>query len=199
MTKRLTFILLLLFYLAVSASPSPGAQTFSDLGGFDATVGNWAVELKDMVTERFERALAQGRITEAQLFDTFYVPIPNTTPQKFNTKSDKFIDETTQTLLDAFLKKDKRLRFVVIVDRNGYLPTHNSKFTMPLTGNPDVDTQQNRTKRIFNDRTGLAAARNLEPYLLQSYSRDTGETMKDLSVPIMIKGLHWGALRFGYQ
>lgn len=194
------FFVFTVFALALSLLASNAvAASFSDLTGFDATVGQMAVELRDTIAERFERAVAQGRITEAQLFDTFYVPIPNTTPQKFHTQNDRFVDETTQVLLDASLKRDKRLKFVVIVDRNGYLPTHNSKFTMPLTGNPDVDTQQNRAKRIFNDRTGLAAARNTEMVLLQSYARDTGEMMKDLSVPIFIKGTHWGSIRFGYQ
>ena len=52
---------------------------------------------------------------------------------------------------------------------------------------------------MFNDRTGLAAARNTNPYLLQKYSRDTGEQLADLSVPIKVQGKHWGALRVGYK
>jgi methyl-accepting chemotaxis protein len=35
--------------------------------------------------------------------------------------------------------------------------------------------------------------------LLQTYTRDTGELMHDLSVPIMVKGRHWGGLRLGYK
>lgn len=35
--------------------------------------------------------------------------------------------------------------------------------------------------------------------LLQTYKRDTGEIMHDLSVPIRIKGRHWGGLRLGYR
>ena len=35
--------------------------------------------------------------------------------------------------------------------------------------------------------------------LLQTYSRDTGELMHDLSVPIMVGGRHWGGLRLGYR
>jgi methyl-accepting chemotaxis protein len=57
----------------------------------------------------------------------------------------------------------------------------------------------NRTKRIFNDRTGLAAAQNTASFLIQKYQRDTGETMADLSVPIFIDGKHWGSIRLGYR
>ena len=38
-----------------------------------------------------------------------------------------------------------------------------------------------------------------KPLLLQTYKRDTGEVMHDLSVPIYINGKHWGGFRVGYQ
>jgi methyl-accepting chemotaxis protein len=60
-----------------------------------------------------------------------------------------------------------------------------------------------RNRRIFDDRTGLAAAQNQKPILLQTYRRDMGggefATMKDLSAPITIKGRHWGGLRIAYK
>ncbi|WP_274534870.1 hypothetical protein [Salinivibrio kushneri] len=34
--------------------------------------------------------------------------------------------------------------------------------------------------------------------LLQTYKRDTGEVMHDLSVPLFVAGQHWGAVRMGY-
>ena len=48
------------------------------------------------------------------------------------------------------------------MDRNGYVPMHNRQYSQPRR---DVawDTVHCRNRRIFNDRTGLAAARNLEP------------------------------------
>lgn len=151
------------------------------------------------IIDQFELLLTGGQLTMAQLFDTFYIPIPNTEPQKFHTQYDRMIDGIIRPVLDKYLAADKRFIFVVAVDRNGYLPTHNARYSQPMTGDGDHDTRWNRTKRIFNDRTGLAAARNTDPVLLQRYSRDTGEEMADLSVPIMIKGRHWGALRIGYK
>jgi methyl-accepting chemotaxis protein len=87
----------------------------------------------------------------------------------------------------------------VLVDRFGYLPTHNLRYSQQLTGNLAVDLVNNRTKRIFNDRTGIAAARNRAPFLVQRYQRDTGEVMADLSVPVMVRGAYWGAVRIGYR
>jgi methyl-accepting chemotaxis protein len=146
----------------------------------------WAMECQAEVATQLELLVSSGKLSMDQMFDTFYVPIPNTTPQKFHTQYDAFTDQTIQQILDKYLEKDPKLFFVVAVDRNGYLPTHNSK-------------SQDRSKRLFNDRTGLAAARNKEPCLVQKYARDTGETIYDLSVPMIIHKRHWGAIRFGYQ
>ena len=89
--------------------------------------------------------------------------------------------------------------FAVLVDKHGYLPTHNLRYSQPLTGNPAADLVNNRTKRIFNDRTGLAAARNKAPFLIQRYQRDTGEVVMDLSVPVVVRGKHFGAVRVGFR
>ena len=87
------------------------------------------------------------------------------------------------------------------VDRNGFLPTHNQKYCHPQGRDPVWNNANCRNRRIFSDRTGLAAARNQKPFLLQTYRRDMGGgqflVMEDLSAPIMVKGRHWGAFRFG--
>lgn len=170
-----------------------------DLNVFDRQVKQWATECRDDVTKQFDLLLTSGKLSVPQLFDTFYIPIPGTDPQKFKTQYDTLSDGVVRPIIDKILGYDKRLIFVVIVDINGYLPTHNSRYSKPLTDNPDENTKWNRTKRMFNDRTGLAAARNQKPYLLQRYSRDTGEDMGDLSIPIIIQNRHWGAVRIGYK
>ena len=54
----------------------------------------------------------------------------------------------------------------------------------------------------MTDRTGLRAARNREPFLLQTYRRDMGggrfAVMRDASAPIFVQGRHWGGFRIGY-
>jgi hypothetical protein len=177
----------------------PSLQAQETLSGFDLQVLALAENCRNDVQKELEKLISSNRLSLAQVFDTFYIPIPKTNPQKFKTPYDKYTDEVLRIILDNYLEKDKRLLFVVAVDRNGYLPTHNTRYSRPLTGDADFNTKNNRTKRLFNDRTGLAAARNTKPYLLQKYSRDTGEQLADLSVPIKIQGKHWGALRIGYK
>jgi len=145
------------------------------------------------------QALAKGHLTRSQLFDSNYIEIPDTHPQKYHTAYDAYTDLNVQKPLDDYLASDDQLFFAVLADRNGYLPTHNSCFSKPLTGDLEIDKIGNRTKRIFNDPVGLAAARNLDPILVQAYNRDTGEKMWDISAPVNIDGEHWGTFRVGYS
>jgi methyl-accepting chemotaxis protein len=91
----------------------------------------------------------------------------------------------------------------VATDRNGYIGTHNRRWSEQQNGDLAHDTTMSRNRRIFDDRVGLAAARNLEPYLLQTYRRDIGNNqfaiMKNLSAPIILSDRHWGAIRIIYQ
>jgi methyl-accepting chemotaxis protein len=45
----------------------------------------------------------------------------------------------------------------------------------------------------------MKLAKNQKPSLFQTYVRDTGEILNDLSMPIMIGGRHWGAVRIGFK
>lgn len=166
---------------------------------FDLEVKLWAEECRDDAVKQIDLLVSSGKLMVPQLFDTFYIPISDTNPQKFHTQYDRMFDGVITPIIDRYLAMDERVIFVVLVDKNGYLPTHNSKYSRPMTGDSENDTKWNRTKRMFNDRTGLAAARNTKSYLMQRYSRDTGEEMGDLSVPIILYDRHWGAVRIGYK
>ncbi|WP_395408786.1 methyl-accepting chemotaxis protein [Pseudoduganella sp. UC29_106] len=151
------------------------------------------------VGKLFESAIAAGKITREALFDRRYEEIPNTNPSKFHTKFDRFTDKVLPELQEGLLAAMPQLAYAGAVDNNGYFPTHNRKFSQPLTGDYDVDIIHNRTKRIFRDRTGKRCGSNTRPFLLQTYKRDTGEVMHDLSAPIYVDGKHWGGFRIGYR
>ncbi|MFN8506696.1 MAG: HAMP domain-containing methyl-accepting chemotaxis protein [Dehalococcoidia bacterium] len=141
----------------------------------------------------FETALAAGEITRDALFDTAYVEIPGTSPASYHTAFDAFTDEHIRAFEDQYVVDDEVV-FAVAVDRNGYLPTHNTKYAGAVGGEPS------RSKRMFNDAAGLAAARNTtEETLLQHYVRDSGEAVWDASAPIIVNGEHWGAFRVAFS
>jgi methyl-accepting chemotaxis protein len=150
-------------------------------------------------TDTLEGWLAKKEVAKDRLFSFLYFPLADTDPPKFTTDYDKLSDRDILAIEESILARSPTIIYTVMVDKNGYLPTHNQRYSQPLTGNKASDLVNNRTKRIFNDRTGLAAAQSTAPFLVQKYQRDTGETMADLSVPIFIDGKHWGAVRIGYR
>jgi methyl-accepting chemotaxis protein len=151
------------------------------------------------VSALFEKSLVDGAISEASLFDRRYQPIAGTDPQKHTSAFDRYTDGVLPAIQEAVLQDNPQIAYAGAVDNNGYFPTHNRAFSQPLTGNYEIDLVNNRTKRIFSDRTGARCGSNTRPFLLQTYKRDTGEVMHDLSVPITVRGKHWGGFRIGYR
>ena len=151
-----------------------------------------------LIGKVMDEAIDNGVFSVKDAFDQSYVPIPGFEPEKYHTKYDSYLDKAILAMEDEFLQ-DESVVYAVAVDVNGYLPTHNTRYQQPITGDKQKDLVGNRTKRIFNDPVGLKSVKNTEPYLLQIYPRDTGETMWDISAPIMVKGKHWGGFRIGFS
>jgi len=154
------------------------------------------------VSAAFEQALERRELAWDDLWDADYQPVPGSDPAQFTTRFLPLCDRLLPAIQEPLLGRHTRITFVAAVDRNGYLPTHNRQYSEPQRpGERAWNTAHCRNRRIFDDRTGLAAARNLQPVLVQTYRRDMGQgelvTMKDISAPILIKGQHWGGLRIG--
>lgn len=149
-----------------------------------------------MIAAIFEQAIDAHLLSMEDVFDTRYELMGDHFPPKYRTKYDQYLDQTILGLQDVFLK-DTSVIYAVASDEKGYVPTHNSRYQQPETGDPEKDKRLNRTKRIFNDPVGLKAGRNTKPALLQIYKRDTGEVLWDISSPIVVKEKHWGGFRVG--
>ena len=160
-------------------------------------------ELAAEIGAAFERAVAAGEISNAALFDTRYTPIPGTDPQQVRAAFTDFTDRILPPIQEPVLSRVPGAVFCAAVDRNGYLPTHNRKFSQPQGKDPVWNAANCRNRRIFDDRVGLKAGRSTAPFLLQIYRRDMGggtfAMMKDLSAPIHVSGRHWGGLRLAYR
>ncbi len=150
------------------------------------------------VSQALETALDRGLLSEEDLFDLTHTPIPNTRPEKYHTRSDQILDRVLPSVQEPALEQCHEATYVIAVDRKGYCPTHNKRFTQPLTGDAERDKVGNRTKRIFADPVGKRCGAHTQPFLIQTYRRDTGEIMHDISAPIYVRGRHWGGVRIGY-
>jgi methyl-accepting chemotaxis protein len=161
------------------------------------------IEAASQIGHLFEGAIAAREISMQDLFDTDYRPIAGTQPQQVMARFVSLTDRLLPPIQEPMLQFSDKVVFCAAVDRNGYLPTHNRKFAQPQGADPVWNAAHCRNRRIFNDRTGLAAGRNTHRFLLQTYRRDMGggnfKLMKDLSAPIVVSGKHWGGLRLAYS
>jgi len=163
-----------------------------------------AMEAGAALTKIFEDGVASGAISLDDMFDTDYVEIAGTGPLQHRTRILGWADRALPPFQEAFLAKDPRMVFCVTIDRNGYLPVHNTLYSHPQRpGDVAWNTANCRNRRIFNDAAGLAAGRNLRSYLIQSYARDMGNgntvMMREIDVPIRVNGRHWGGFRTAYK
>ena len=108
-------------------------------------------------------------------------------------------EEPEPAVQEAVLATHPMFVYAITADYNGYVPTHNDRFCRPLTGDCQVDLTGNRTKRIFSDRVGQQVGRHTRRSRLQTYRRDTGELMFDMSAPVSVNQRHWGGFRIGYR
>lgn len=133
-------------------------------------------------TLRLEDAIKKSKIDEDSLFDENYISIET---NKYSVRSNTFFDNEILPLLRNWAKKDKRIIYVVVMDRNGYMPTH----IMP-----------NRAKIKMTDSVSLNGAKSKE-LIGQAFRRPIeagGELVIDIAAPVSIRGRHWGCIRIGY-
>ena len=153
----------------------------------------------EQIGQMFEQAIRDGKLTESKLFDKTRTPIQGTQPVKYSSSFDTFTDKNLPVVQEQVKSSHPALVFAIVAAPDGYIPTHNREFAHAPTGDPAVDLVRSRSKRLFNDRTGIRCGSHKEKMLLQTYRRDTGEVMHDLSVPIYVNGRHWGGFRLGYR
>lgn len=170
------------------ASFRTGGTPFDDLLAYAAAF-----------TAKVAARLKAAEVAGTNIWDRNYKLVPNSNPQRMHTEYDQILEKDLTIIYDEGIAGMDGCLYSLAVDNNGYTAAHNSKYSAPVTGNPVIDALKSRQKRLFNDPVGIKLARNQRPYLFQTYARDTGEVLNDLSMPIFIDGRHWGAVRLGFD
>ncbi|MCX7341223.1 MAG: methyl-accepting chemotaxis protein [Hyphomicrobiales bacterium] len=162
-----------------------------------------AQALSAEVTAAMNDLLRSGALSEAQLFDGTYRPVPDSDPPQFEVTYLAALRPYLAAICEAQLKQDPSLIYCVAADRNGYVGVHH-----PMTSQPQRkgDTAWNhahaRDRRFYNDNAGMTAARSVRPFVIQTYRRNVGfsklQVIREISVPIFVVDRHWGGLKMGY-
>jgi methyl-accepting chemotaxis protein len=122
------------------------------------------------------------------------VQVPGTDPPKYETGYLGPLRSELQTALDRAREEIPAAVYALCTDENGYVPVHHTELSKHPSGDPDRDRRESRHMRMYNaTTTEKRRASHTERFLLQTYVRDTGEVLNDLSFPVYINGRHWGA------
>ena len=155
------------------------------------------------VAATLEAALASGHLEQTDLFDTGYRRDGVAEPAAYVNAAVAPLERLTRSMLEHELDIAPRPDFCILQDRNGFNPIHNLRFSHPRrSGAVTWNQRHSRMRRIFDDRVGMSASRNLRAYIVQSYPRDMGDAIEwrmEFDAPIFVAGRHWGAVRMAYR
>lgn len=143
-----------------------------------------------------EEGIKKGVFTESEVFETEYQQIPGFVPPKYHTRYDAYLDQRALPFQDTFLK-DADVLYAVAMDKNGYVPTHNTRFKQAHTADNHGEYPGNRTKRIFTDAVTVNAVQSRLDVLVQPFPFDAASGAWNISSPIFVNGKHWGAFSIG--
>jgi len=149
-----------------------------------------------------ERGVESGEITMDAVFDRNYRLIEGSNPEQFDTHFCDFADKYVRPILDRVKGSDDRLIGSAITDVNGYLPTHLTERSHVPGPDPVWNDAHCRNKRIFMDETTGAAIVSEKPAMLATYRMELGDKfipVKNVFVPLWIKGRRWGNYELAYR
>lgn len=148
-----------------------------------------------------ETAVDRGELTIDDVFDRNYRERPGSNPKQFDTAFCDTADKLIQPILDRIVAVDNRIIGTTIGDENGHLPTHLSKRSQPQGEDPVWNDAHCRNRRILMDDQTRYAHQAQEPTLM-TYLMTRGDesiAVKNIYVPLFIKGRRWGNLELAYR
>ena len=152
----------------------------------------------------FEAAIERREITIEDLFDENYQEIPDTNPKQLMARFTEFCDRHLPPILERYLESLPHMFFATPNDRNGYLPTHNRKFSQPQGPDPVWNAANCRNRMIYASRRAQRKVfkEDKRPVLLSTFRRELGGgqhvMMKLASAAIWLDSRYWGYTALGY-
>ncbi|MBA3666227.1 MAG: hypothetical protein H0W65_00690 [Sphingomonas sp.] len=146
--------------------------------------------------------LARRLLTEDELFDFDYKPVPDTDPQQYDVRFNRFADQYIQPIFDSWTGLEDLTSTAVITDINGYLPTHMSKNSQPRSDDPSWNKIHCRNRCNFIDDATRRAIQSDKPFMLVTYRIELADgefaPVKNVFIPIHIRGRRYGNYEFAY-
>jgi methyl-accepting chemotaxis protein len=196
---------------------------------FEDAVATGSLTLAEVLAQEYREIKGPAIQSLARIFDVSRVPPEGFDPPKYHTAYDEVVDTALTQRLDTVLAAQPALIVVGLADVNGYVPANNRVFMKDWTGDRAVDLVGNRTKRFLLDADAIRRSSRMnlgvefppkpvsrldmqatgavldepplgeEGFLLQTYTRDTGDILTTLSVPLYICQQRYGTVTIGWN
>ena len=183
-------------------------QVFHGLVASGASPDDWgfvayATQRRDDCVAMTEKALADGTLSMAELFDVDYQLIPGSKPERYKTRLWDWAHAHWRPLLDEIAGFDSRVISSACTSKDGYLPTHLSLYSRESTGDVAHDTKYCRNGRRFYDKIDAKAKASEEPFFMAVYRREGDgsyyDVVRNVYVPLHFQGRRWGDLEISYR
>jgi methyl-accepting chemotaxis protein len=149
-----------------------------------------------------ERAIDEGEVSLDDVFDQDYKVVEGSNPVQYSVRFNGAADKHVRPILDRVKGSDPRIIGSAIGDMNGYLPTHLTERSQPQGPDPVWNDAHCRNGRILIDDTTRAALASDKPATLATYRMELGDKfipVKNVFVPLWIKGKRWGNYELAYR
>ncbi|WP_253340249.1 methyl-accepting chemotaxis protein [Sphingobium sp. OAS761] len=183
---------LLLQYLAESGVDIP-----------DSPYIRFSLETAECVANAIERAIEQGRISEAEVFSEYYAPIPGSSPAQFTHPIQAVmlpIARERQEMARSF----EGLFGMTFTDRNAYGAIAMPERAKPQRpGDDNWNAEHSRQGLIFDFPDTREQCKITQPFCIKAYRRPTAQgdivLLKQVIASIHVRNRHWGVLQMAYR
>ena len=161
-----------------------------------------AQESSRKIEAAIEQAVDAGEVSLEDVFDNDYKIVEGSNPVQYEVRFNDAADRLVRPILDQTKAGDNRIIGSAIGDVNGYLPTHLTERSHPQGADPTWNDEHCRNKRILIDDTTRMALASDNPATLATYRMELGDKyipVKNVFVPLWIKGRRWGNFELAYR
>jgi methyl-accepting chemotaxis protein len=153
-----------------------------NLNEVDRTIESILIATAREFQEKLAADVAEGRTNMEDLFDEKYLSDDGI---KYRNRATGYFSRVILPKLKEWSSVDRRIIYVVVMDRKGFMPTH---------------VKPDRAGVIMKDTVSKRGAQSAG-IIGQAFRRPIeagGELVVDISYPITVMKKHWGCLRIGY-
>ncbi len=148
----------------------------------DDKIDKLLVSIAGELRARLDSDVAGGKVSFDELFDEKYQLLE---AGRRSSRASGYFGSAILPLLGKWAKHSSNIIYVVVMDRNGFMPTHMIPARVGVKMEDDISLMGAKSL----DLIGQAFRRPIEA---------GGELVVDVSSPITLNGRHWGCIRIGY-